>query len=93
MKEILEDYEIHIFCETEDGSLNDMQTHYPSDFGYVLPAIGDEIPSPMRWSGDVTQYKSNGFLVVKRRIFLYHDGKIVLICKYKQATIYDRDIY
>ncbi len=92
MAEILEDYKIRVFKE-EDGNLADMEDHYPSDFGYLVPTIGDEIPCPMLWIGNVDNYNLNGFLVVKRRVFLYAERQIVLICNYRNATPHDRNIF
>ena len=93
MTEVLEGYEIRVFREEDNGSLVDMQNHYPDDFGYLIPSVGDEIPCPMSWIGDVTHIGLNGFLVVKRRVFLYVEKKIVLVCRYQDATAHDYDIF
>lgn len=93
MTEILEDFEIRVFREDDDGSLVDMQNQYPTDFGYLVPSIGDEIPTLTKWIANGDGPGMNGFMVVKRRIHMFAQNEIVLICTYKQATVHDRDIF
>ncbi len=93
MTEVLEDIDIRVLREDEDGALVHMQDHYASDFGNFIPLIGDEIPCPMSWNGDGKSHARNGFLVVKRRVHLYSEDKIVLVCSYRNATAHDYDIH
>lgn len=89
---MVHDPEVKIFVMREGGVLESYQDHYVSDFGGLIPSIGDELPHLLRWVGSPDETAGNLFFVVRRRV-IHRDGDVSLICEFREASTGDYELF
>lgn len=84
-----QDLEISLFKLREDGELENYETAQLSDFGGILPAIGDHIAHAPAW---LSIENANLFFVVKDRFFL-REGRVALVTTFRIARPAERELF